>query len=107
MCPNINILYVDKESIDIEKPKLNAMWNPNGGEIKTLTGTHAAHCFEAAEPYVVKYSLHASIATSEVIKYSLHASIAASEVIKYSLHASIADSEVIKYSLHASIGHHL
>ena len=25
VCPNINILYVDKESVDIEKPKLNAM----------------------------------------------------------------------------------
>ena len=66
VCPNINVLYIDREEIENEKSKLDAMWNPDGQEIKTLPGTRSAHYFETVEPYVIRYAQHAAVDTSDM-----------------------------------------
>ena len=70
ICPNINVLCIEEEQVDIQKPRLDAIWNPNGQEIKTLPGTRTAHYFEAVEPYVIRYASHSAVDVSEMATFS-------------------------------------
>ena len=70
------MLYIDREEIENEKSKLDAMWNPDGQEIKrfkTLPGTRSAHYFETVEPYVIRYAQHAAVDTSDMGIFSFKA----------------------------------
>ena len=43
VCPNITVIYTDKEKNETHKAKLDTMWSSSGQDIKTVSGMHSAH----------------------------------------------------------------